>query len=132
MADTVERVGLDVDDGEEVRCFGLRATGGGAFFDVELVVDVDKRRSGTSGCDCPAAGLKVEVLFSKAVWEKPLAKEDTAEIGGLKAGGNFLVLVPLVTFEEDPRGFGGGGATGFVARDSGRGTWTQSGSSVGV
>ena len=67
MADTAERVGLDVEDGEEVRCLGLRATGGGAFFDMELVDDVDKRRSITAGCDCPTVGLKVEVLSPRVV-----------------------------------------------------------------
>ena len=61
-----------------------------------------------------------------------MVKVDTAEVDGLKGGGNLLV--PLVPFEEDPRGFGGGGATDFVLdlRGSGRGTVTQSGSSVGV
>lgn len=60
--DTVERVGLDLEDDGEARCFGFRPTGGGTFFDVELVVDVDRRRSGTTGFDCPAVDLKVEVL----------------------------------------------------------------------
>ena len=61
-----------------------------------------------------------------------MAKVDTEEVDGLKGGGNFLV--PLVPLEEEPRGFGGGGATDFVfdLRGSGRETVTQSGSSVGV
>jgi hypothetical protein len=67
VTDTVERVGLDLEDDGEVRCFGLRPTGGGTFFDVELVVEVDKRRSGTAGFDCPAVGLKVEVLSPRPV-----------------------------------------------------------------
>ena len=67
VTDTVERVGLDLEDDGEVRCFGLRPTGGGTFFDVELVVDVDRRRSATAGCDWPAVGLKVEVLSPRPV-----------------------------------------------------------------
>jgi hypothetical protein len=67
VTDTVERVGLDLEDDGEVRCFGLRPTGGGTFFDVELVVDVDRRRSATTGCDWPAVGLKVEVLSPRPV-----------------------------------------------------------------
>lgn len=61
-----------------------------------------------------------------------MVKVDTAEVDGLKGGGNFLM--PLVPLEEEPRGFGGGGATDFILdpRASGRGTATQSGSSVGV
>ncbi len=47
--DTVDKVGDAVDDRDEVRCNGLRAIGGGAFFDVELVVEVDRRRSEVGG-----------------------------------------------------------------------------------
>lgn len=36
--------GEDVRDGEEVRCIGFLATGG-AFLDVELIVELDRRRS---------------------------------------------------------------------------------------
>lgn len=35
---------VDVGDGVEVRCIGFLLIGGGAFFDFELVVDVDRRR----------------------------------------------------------------------------------------
>ncbi len=41
----MDSVGVDVDEGEDVRWTGFRATGGGAFFDDELVVEVDIRRS---------------------------------------------------------------------------------------
>jgi hypothetical protein len=41
----LDNVGDEVEDGDEVRCTGLRATGGGAFFDEELVVvEVERRR----------------------------------------------------------------------------------------
>ncbi len=33
----------------EVRCTGLRTTGGGAFLDVELAVEVERRRSVAGG-----------------------------------------------------------------------------------
>ena len=44
---TVDCVGEAVEDREEVRCIGLRATGGAAF--LELVVDVESRRSEVGG-----------------------------------------------------------------------------------
>lgn len=58
---TVDSVGEEVVDGEEVRCTGLRPTGGGAFLDVELVVELESRRPG--GCcgvslDVPGLSLR--------------------------------------------------------------------------
>ena len=41
----VDKVGVDFDEGKDVRWTGFRATGGGAFLDDELVVEVDMRRS---------------------------------------------------------------------------------------
>ena len=40
----VDKVGEDVSDGDDARCTGFLATGGG-FLDVELVVEVERRRS---------------------------------------------------------------------------------------
>ena len=40
----VDKVGEDVRDGDDARCMGFLATGGG-FLDVELVVEVERRRS---------------------------------------------------------------------------------------
>jgi hypothetical protein len=125
--EVVDNVGDEVDDREEVRCIGLRATGGGVFFDVELVVEVDSLRSEIDG-----GSEAVEVFFNE-VWERLFDKIETADPDGLKGGGG--VRVPLVEFEFEFRGFGGGGATDLAASCRGaviRGTVTQSGSSVGV
>jgi hypothetical protein len=124
-----DNVGDEVDDREEVRCIGLRATGGGAFFDVELVVEVDSLRSEVDG------GSEAVEVFFKEVWERFFDKIETVDPDGLKGGGR--VRVPLVEFEFEFefRGFGGGGATDLAAGCRGpviRGTVTQSGSSVGM
>jgi hypothetical protein len=42
------KVGDVVREGEELKCTGFLATGGG-FLDVELVVDVERRRSVVEG-----------------------------------------------------------------------------------
>jgi len=86
--DAADKVGEEVDDLDEVRCMGLRPTGGGTFFVVELVVDVDERRSiGEGGREA------VEVLFTD-VWERFLGKEETAVPVELTGGGRERV--PLV------------------------------------
>jgi hypothetical protein len=128
--DTVDKVGDAVGDRDEVKCTGLRATGGGAFFDVELVVEVERRRSEVGG------GLNVvEVaaeLSCKEAWERFLASAETDPVG-LKGGGSLRV--PLVELPFEFRGFGGGGGTDELTCPRGvgiRGTVTQSGSSVGV
>jgi hypothetical protein len=126
-AEADDNVGDEVDDREELRCTGLRATGGGVFFDVELVVEVDRRRSVAGG------GIEVVEAFFKEVWARFLDKAETAVPVGFKGGG--ILRVPLVEFEFEFRGFGGGGAIDLVdcCRDAViRGTVTQSGSSVGV
>ena len=101
--DAVDNVGDDVDDLDEVRCIGLRPTGGGTFFVVELVVDVDKRRSSDDG-----GREAVEVLFTE-VWARFLDKTETAVPAVLKGAGT--VRVPLIELKFEFRGFGGGGAT---------------------
>lgn len=129
--DSVDKVGDAVDDRDEVRCTGLRATGGGAFFDVELVVEVDRRRSEIGGC------LKVMEVAAEAscneARERFLASAETADPVGSKGGGIFWV--PLVELPFDFRVLGGGGGTDELTRPRGvgiRGTVTQSGSLVGV
>ena len=107
--DAADRVGEDVAEREEVRCMGLRPTGGGTFFVVELVVDVDRRRS-SADADRDA----VEVLFIE-VWVRVLDKADTAVPAVLKLEGAGKVRVPLVELKFAFRGFGGGGATAFAA-----------------
>jgi len=52
---TAESIGDEVLDGDEVRWTGLRPIGGGIFFDVELVVELESRRSD----DCCEASLDV-------------------------------------------------------------------------
>jgi hypothetical protein len=101
-----DNVGDEVDDREEVRCTGLRATGGGVFFDVELVVEVDRRRSAAGG------GTEVVEAFFKEVWARFLDKVETAVPVGFKGVG--ILRVPLVGFEFEFRGFGGGGAIDLV------------------
>ena len=62
-----------------------------------------------------------------------MVKADIAEVDGLTAGGSCRV--PLIEFDVDGRGFGGGGAIDLVECPRGggiRGIVTQSGSSVGV
>jgi hypothetical protein len=81
----------------------LRATGGGAFFDVELIVEVDSRRS-----EADRGREAVELLF-REVWARFLDKVETAVSSGMKGGGRLRV--PLVEFAFEFRGFGGGGAT---------------------
>jgi hypothetical protein len=81
----------------------LRATGGGTFFEVELIVEVDRRRS-----EADRGREAVELLF-KEVWARLLDKAETAVSVALKGGGTLRV--PLVELEFEFRGFGGGGAT---------------------
>jgi len=105
--DAADKVGDDVDDLDDVRWMGLRPTGGGTFFVVELVVDVDRRRSSDEG-----GREAVEVLFTE-VWARFLDKAETAVPAVLKGAAG--VRVPLVELEFEFRGFGGGGATALAA-----------------
>lgn len=128
-----ERVGEEDDEAEEVRWMGFRATGGGApFFDVELVVEVERRRSIGVCCDFDLVVMVGGSLSD--VSERLLVKEETAETAELKGGGSLRV--PFGVVEVEGRGLGGGGAKDVAAdepRGGGiRGTVTQSGSSVGV
>jgi hypothetical protein len=102
-ADAADKVGEEVEDRDEVRCIGLRATGGGAFFDVELIVEVDRRRS-----DAERGREAVEVLL-KEVLARFIDKVETGVFVRFKEGGRSRV--PLVELEFEFRGFGGGGAT---------------------
>jgi len=108
-ADAVDNVGEDVDERGEVRCMGLRPTGGGTFFVVELVVDIDRRRSSAD-----AGREAVDVLFIE-VWARFLDKAETAVPAVLKLEGAGKVRVPLVELKFEFRGFGGGGATALAA-----------------
>jgi hypothetical protein len=109
-----------VEDGDEVRWTGFLATGGAAFLDVELFVEVERRRSAGFG---GGIGLLAEGETSfKDAWDRVLLSELTEEFG-LKGGGSFRG--PFVAGEFDGRGFEPRGA-GI------RGTVTQSGSSLAV
>lgn len=122
-----DSVGDEADDRDEVRCIGLRATGGGAFFDAELVVEADRRRS-----DVDPGREAVEAL-SKEIWARFLGIVDIPTPDSRDGSGRLQT--PLVAFEFELRGFGGGGATVRFACCRGvdiLGTVTQSGSSVGV
>lgn len=132
VEELLERVGDEVSEGEPLKCTGLRATGGGRL-DVELVVEVESRRSWVvelfgGGRTAFVSGGGVVPL--KEVWEKFLADGSTPE--GLYGGGSLRV--PFVVLRE----FGDRDAVveacegplgGMVGT---RGTVTQSGSSLYV
>lgn len=96
---------------------GFRATGGAAFLDVELLVDVERRRSAGFG---GGVGLFAEGggLF-KGVFEG-LRSSEVTEDEGLDRGGRLRV--PFVADEVDGREEPCGAGI--------RGTVTQSGSSL--
>ena len=72
-----ESVGEEDEEAEEVRWIGFRATGGGApFLDVELVVEVERRRSIGVCCDCDLV-VMIEGSLSD-VWEMFFVKEEVA------------------------------------------------------
>jgi hypothetical protein len=101
-----DSLGLVESVGEEVRCTGLRPTGGADFFDVVLVDDIEARRS-LDEVRPDDGWLGVETGASlRDAWEKLLANDATD--CGLKGGGSLRE--PLVA----GRGFGGGGANDGV------------------
>jgi hypothetical protein len=109
-----------VEDGDEVRWTGFLATGGAAFLDVELFVEVERRRSAGfgGGTGLPAEGGPSFVDAR----ERSLVSELVEEFG-LNGGGSLRG--PFVAGEFDGRG--------LEARGAGiRGTVTQSGSSPTV
>jgi hypothetical protein len=99
---------------------GFRATGGGAFLDDELVVEVERRRS-EGGWVWGGVDL-VEGASPGDPCESLLVNSETGVVDGLKGGGSFRV--PLVLVRDGVKDGFFGGAT--------RGTVTQSGSSVGL
>jgi len=122
-----DRVGDEVSEGEPVKCTGFRATGGGRL-DVELVVEVESRRSRADvGSDGGMTVVFVDGVLFKEVWENVLDKGIMPE--GLYGGGNLRV--PFVVLREL-------GVLVAVVEDWGkllvgaRGTVTQSGSSLCV
>lgn len=135
VAETVERVGLDVLDGEAVRWTGFLATGGGAFFDVEEVVEVESLRSveNVRGGDFAVVRDKpdFESAFRRAGREsvtsacaKDFVKAETFD-AGLNGGGSLRIAFaapdvegrgPFDAFPVGGRGFGGGGAKERVLR----------------
>lgn len=99
-----------------MRWAGLRATGGAAFLEVELFVEVERRRSvGLGGGMGLFAGAGVSF---KDVWERSLVSELVDELG-LNGGGSL-------------RGPFVGGRPLEPRRAGIRGTVTQSGSSLTV
>ena len=97
-----------MEQGEEVRWIGFRATAGGGPLDVELFVEVERRRS--LCCGGGKTGLLVEDWTSfRDVWNKPLLSEVN---DGSKGGGSLRE--PFVVDEVDGRGFGGGGVNGVL------------------
>jgi len=103
VIELVDIVGEEVRDGEaEVRWMGFFATGG-ARLEVELLVEVERRRSVVERVVWGGIlGFIVDGRLSKDVWDRFLVREDMAE--GLNGGGSFRV--PFLV----GRGFGGGGA----------------------
>ncbi len=91
----------------------MRATGGGAFFDEELVVEVERRRSeggvGLTGIDFTEMSSLSEASF---------VNSDTDEPGALKGGGSLRVPLGVVR----------GGGVKASPLGVARGTVTQSGS----
>jgi hypothetical protein len=92
----VARARCDVKEGEEVRWTGFFATGGEAFLGVELLVEVERRRSAGFG---GGVGLLVEGGTSfREICDKFLSSAVT-EGEGLKGGGSLRS--PLVAAEVD-------------------------------
>jgi hypothetical protein len=94
--ETVAKVGVDVEDGEKARWAGFRATGGAAFLDVELVVEVERRRSAGFGA---GLGLVVEGRISFRDVCDTVLLSDVTEEDGLKGGGSLRA--PFVAVEGD-------------------------------
>lgn len=118
VEELAERVGDDVSEGEAVKWTGFRATGGGRL-DVELVVEVESRRSWA------AVRVGAGALLINDVWDKFLAKGSTPE--GSYGGGSLRV--PLVILRE-PGDFVAVVEDWEMPLAGMRGTVTQSGSSL--
>jgi hypothetical protein len=70
-------VGEEVAEAEEVRWIGFRATGGAAFLDVELVVEVERRRS-IAVCGWGGGGFVVMLI-----WDRLFVSVEMFEDAGL-------------------------------------------------
>jgi hypothetical protein len=113
-----------VSEGEDARCTGFFATGGG-FLDIELLVEVERRRSLFVAVGMVEGPRFIEGLEpSREVCDRFLVNDATAL--GWKAGGSLRV--PFGVW----RGFGGGGVDEAARESLGatRDTVTQSGSSL--
>ena len=94
--ETLAKVGGEAKEGDEVRWLGFRATGGAAFLDDELFVEVERRRS---------AGFGRGMGFLLGGWGSlrggldMLSLSEVREADGLRGEG--ILRGPFVTVESD-------------------------------